>query len=646
MTNSQVKLGKRHPVLGCIADDVTGATDLSINLVQGGLRVVQMLGVPDAQQLSEVENVDAIVIALKTRSVPRNDAITESLNALRALICHGVPRYYFKYCSTFDSTRDGNIGPVAEALMHELDVRQTIFCPAFPRAGRTVYRGHLFVGDQLLNESGMQAHPLNPMTDANLVRVLSQQATGSVGLLSYETIHAGSSACRSRLAELLDQGVSLVITDSCDNEQLTTLAESVASMPLLTGGSGLARYLPQAYRAAGIVESAEFVPDLPRIAGRSLILAGSCSTATNAQVKWMQGKCPTWSVDVAALMTDSQAEFSKLKAWALETKADETLLVSSSAAPKQVAELQSNFGAHAVASAIERFLAAVAKTLVEELDVRRLVLAGGETSGAIVRTWYSLAANRSGNLHRSALDGDHWTRAAIGTGPKIRQFWRGRFFCNGLGDVAMSEQELRERISAYGKSLFERGLTAGSSGNISVRLHDGMLITPTNASLGRLDPDRITKLNLSGELVAGDQPSKEAFLHHSLYRSRPQEQAIVHLHSTYSVAVSCLADIDPSNALPPITAYYVMRVGTLPLVPYYAPGDEQLALAVEQAAKLSRAVLLSNHGPVVAGKSLDAAVNSVEELEETAKLFLLLRRENTQYLADTQVAELLKRFPS
>lgn len=204
----------------------------------------------------------------------------------------------------------------------------------------------------------------------------------------------------------------------------------------------------------------------------------------------------------------------------------------------------------------------------------------------------------------------------------------------------MSERELREQIAMHGKSMFDRGLTAGSSGNISVRLPDGMLITPTNSCLGRLDPDRITKLNHQGHVVAGDQPSKEAFLHHSMYQSRDDERAIVHLHCTHAVAVSCLAEIDPANVLPPITAYYVMRVGRLPLVPYFAPGDEQLAAAVQQAAKHSRAVLLSNHGPVVAGNTLDAAVYATEELEETAKLFLLLRTERTQFLNEQQVREL------
>lgn len=210
----------------------------------------------------------------------------------------------------------------------------------------------------------------------------------------------------------------------------------------------------------------------------------------------------------------------------------------------------------------------------------------------------------------------------------------------------MSEREIRERIAMHGKSLFDRGMTSGSSGNISVRLPDGILVTPTNSCLGRLDPDRISKLSWNGDVLCGDKPSKEAFLHLSVYNVRETEQAIVHLHSTYSVAVSCLANIDEKNVLPAITAYYVMRIGTLPLVPYFAPGDEALAAAVQRAAKNARAVLLANHGPVVSGANLDAAVYATEELEETAKLFLMLQDKPTRYLDSQQCDELRKRFPN
>ena len=202
------------------------------------------------------------------------------------------------------------------------------------------------------------------------------------------------------------------------------------------------------------------------------------------------------------------------------------------------------------------------------------------------------------------------------------------------------EAQQREEICRLGASIFARGLTAGSSGNISVRVADGWLMTPTNASLGRLNPARLSKLDDDGKLVSGDAPTKESFLHRVMYEERSKTGAVIHLHSTHSVAISCLADIDPADVLPPITAYYVMRVGRLPLVPYYRPGDLALAEAVRGFAGKHHAVLLANHGPVVAGTSLDAAANAIEELEETAKLFLLLRGSKTRYLTQEQVAEL------
>jgi ribulose-5-phosphate 4-epimerase/fuculose-1-phosphate aldolase len=204
----------------------------------------------------------------------------------------------------------------------------------------------------------------------------------------------------------------------------------------------------------------------------------------------------------------------------------------------------------------------------------------------------------------------------------------------------LSEARLREDICRLGSSMFSRGLTFGSSGNISVRLDDGWLMTPTNVSLGRLDPARLARLDDAGRLVSGDPPTKESFLHRAMYEERGEARAVVHLHSTHSVAVSALADVDADDVLPPITAYYVMRVGRLPLVPYHAPGDLSLADAVRKLAGKHHAVLLANHGPVVAGASLDAAANAIEELEETAKLFLLLRGSKLRLLTPEQVAAL------
>ena len=209
----------------------------------------------------------------------------------------------------------------------------------------------------------------------------------------------------------------------------------------------------------------------------------------------------------------------------------------------------------------------------------------------------------------------------------------------------MNENQLREHIAALGKSLYDRGLAHGSAGNISVKLSDGWLMTPTNSCMGRLDPARISKLETNGKLVAGDKPSKETFLHIAMYQERESCGAVVHLHSVHSVAVSCMDGLDASNVFPPITAYAIMQVGRLALVPYHPPGDESLADAVRKVASAHHSVLLANHGPVVAGSSLDAAVNAIEELEQTAKLMLLLKGHPTRYLDVEQVAELNRRFP-
>lgn len=210
----------------------------------------------------------------------------------------------------------------------------------------------------------------------------------------------------------------------------------------------------------------------------------------------------------------------------------------------------------------------------------------------------------------------------------------------------MTEAAARDEIGEIGASLYQRGLAHGSTGNISLRIDDGLLITPTNTCMGRLDPARISKVSMDGKLLAGDPPSKEAFLHLALYQRRPDDRAIVHLHSTYSVAVSCLADVDPANVLPPLTAYYVMKIGQLPLVPYFRPGDRALADAVAAQADKHHAMLLANHGPVVSAGSLEAATYAMEELEETAKLFLMLEGQHVRHLTRAQISELHVHFPS
>ena len=281
-------------LLGCIADDFTGATDLANMLVRGGMRTVQTIGVPAAGTRIEA---DALVVALKSRTIAAEEAVAQSLAALEWLRAQGCRQFLFKYCSTFDSTDEGNIGPVADALLDALKDDFTIACPAFPENGRTIYRGNLFVGDVLLNESGMESHPLTPMTDPNLVRVLQRQTKSKVGLIRYDVIAKGADAVREKIAALRAEGVRLAIADAISDADLYVLGDACAALTLITGGSGIALGLPKNFGLA----YAEHAADLPKIEGQAVVLAGSASKATNAQVAEWRASRPSFRVDPMAL---------------------------------------------------------------------------------------------------------------------------------------------------------------------------------------------------------------------------------------------------------------------------------------------------------------------------------------------------------
>ena len=363
--------------LGCIADDFTGATDLANNLVRSGMRVVQANGVPEGPLQADA---DAVVIALKTRTIPAAEAISQALRALRWLQAQGAAQIYFKYCSTFDSTPAGNIGPVTEALMDALGCGFTIATPAFPDNGRTVFKGHLFVGEVLLSESGMKDHPLTPMTDANLVRVLQAQCKRRVGLIDHGVVAQGSEAMARRVDELKQQGVAIAIVDAVSNDDLLRLGPALKAMPLVTAGSGVAIGLPANF---GLAPS-PWASALPPPAGAQAIVSGSCSLATNRQVKaFVAAGGAAFAVDPEriALGVDVAAE---ALAWAQPLLRKGPVLVYSTADAASVKAAQAQLGAQHAGERIEQALAAVAKGLVAQ-GVGQLVVAGGETSGACVQ---------------------------------------------------------------------------------------------------------------------------------------------------------------------------------------------------------------------------------------------------------------------
>lgn len=366
-------------LLGCIADDFTGATDLANMLVRGGMRTVQTIGVPAAGTQIEA---DALVVALKSRTIPVKVAVRQSLEALEWLRAQGCRQFFFKYCSTFDSTDEGNIGPVADALLDALKDDFTIACPAFPENGRTIFRGNLFVGDVLLNESGMENHPLTPMTDPNLVRVLQRQTKSRVGLIRYDTIDKGAATIRSRIAELKKDGVRLAIADAVSDADLDVLGEACSDLLLITGGSGIALGLPQNFREANLLADAEHAADLPKIEGRSVVLAGSASKATNAQVAEWRASKPSFRIDPMALsrgdpVVENAVEFAR-------SHGDETVLIYATSSPDEVKAVQKELGVEKAGHLVEDALASIARKL-RDAGVRKFVVAGGETSGAVVQ---------------------------------------------------------------------------------------------------------------------------------------------------------------------------------------------------------------------------------------------------------------------
>ena len=366
-------------VLGCIADDFTGATDLANNLVRAGMRAVQTIGVPSTPLDADV---DAVVVALKSRTIAPAEAIAQSLAALHWLRAQGAQQIYFKYCSTFDSTPKGNIGPVTEALMQALNTDFTIATPAFPDNGRTVFKGHLFAGNVLLNESGMQNHPLTPMTDPNLVRVMQAQTKRKVGLIDHKAVAQGADAIRARIAQLKAQGVSIAIVDAVSNDDLLRLGPAIATLPLVTAGSGVAIGLPGNF---GLKPSPQ-ASALPAAQGLQAVVSGSCSQATNAQVAHFiaQGR-PALALDPRAIVREGVgAVAAQALQWAAPLLKQGPVLVYSTAAPEAVRAVQAEVGAARAGEMIEHTLAAIARGLVQA-GVRQLVVAGGETSGACVQ---------------------------------------------------------------------------------------------------------------------------------------------------------------------------------------------------------------------------------------------------------------------
>jgi uncharacterized protein YgbK (DUF1537 family) len=366
-------------LLGCIADDFTGATDLGGFLVKQGFRTIQLNGIPDRNVA--IPEVDALVVALKSRTIAPDAAITQSLEALEFLQQLHCEQFYFKYCSTFDSTEKGNIGPVMDALLEALGAEFTIACPALPVNGRSVYQGHLFVNGVILNESGMQHHPLTPMTDPNLVRFLGKQVKRKVGLVPFEVVDQGADAIQTFFHELQATGHRYAVVDAVSESQLNAIGQAVKDLKLITGGSGLSINLAANFELPSLSEKT--AARLPKIPGNGVILSGSCSVRTQEQVAQAEKLFPSFYLDPFQLQKEPGWVEEAIQ-WALTQIPKSPVLIYTTGPPEKVQEIQKALGEDQAGEIIESALTMVAQALAKT-GVRKFVIAGGETSGAIVK---------------------------------------------------------------------------------------------------------------------------------------------------------------------------------------------------------------------------------------------------------------------
>ncbi|NNS06329.1 3-oxo-tetronate kinase [Erwinia sp. JH02] len=368
--------------LGVIADDFTGATDIASFLVQNGMSTVQVNGVPAGPLSSQA---DAIVVSLKSRSCAAEKAVADSLQALAWLQQQGCERFYFKYCSTFDSTAQGNIGPVTDALLAALGESQTIISPSLPVNGRTVYQGHLFVMDQLLSDSGMRHHPVTPMTDSNLLRLMEAQASGKAGLINSQTLDQGADAVRQALEELAQQGVQYVVLDALNEQHLLTQGEALRDRRLVTGGSGLAIGLARQWASAGHDSARAQAAGAPQ-GQRAVVLSGSCSTMTNRQVARYRQQAAAAAIDVERALHERDRYASELCDWVVQHESDALApLLFATSDPETLQRIQQQYGAARSSEAVEQLFAAVVREL-QQRGWQRFIVAGGETSGVVAQT--------------------------------------------------------------------------------------------------------------------------------------------------------------------------------------------------------------------------------------------------------------------
>ena len=599
-------------VFGCIADDFTGASDAASFLVKGGMSVRLYNGIPERPE--DGDSAQAIVIALKSRTQETAQAVDDSLRAARFLLNQGARQLYFKYCSTFDSTPKGNIGPVADALMDLMDVPCTILCPALPVNGRTVEHGHLMVNGVPLHESHMKNHPLTPMWDSSISRLMEPQSQWPC-----IPMEDPSSFSLEKAAEKAGARRFYIIPDYKTTEDGRAIAAAFKSLPLLTGGSGLLEPLARLWSqelggAAKIPESL--------VSGKALLLAGSCSQATLGQIAWYEAqKKPSYKLDPKALLEGRQTVDDAWQFIQEHENSSDAVLVYSSDTPEKVKEFQS-LGAEKVASLLVDAAARLAVKAVKA-GYTRIISAGGETSGAVTRALgfssYLIGESVAPGVPIMVPAREPGVRLILKSGNFGQEDFFGRALSMTGGTDPVLDQKLSDAVWTA-RSLFDRGKTSGSSANMSFRHKDRIYISATGSCFGTMKKEDFAVLSMDGTVLSEKKPSKEWPLHLALYEKSSETGAVIHTHSTFSVLWSFVPAKNDQDCIPDHTPYLKMKLGTVGLVPYEKPGSEALFQAFRERVGASDGFLLKNHGPVVPGKSVMDAFFRLEELEESARI--------------------------
>lgn len=610
-----------HIILGCVADDFTGASDVASFLSDKGIKTVLYDGIPNTEPPSDAK---AIIVALKTRTQESSSAVADTLDAFNWLKKAGANKFYLKYCSTFDSTKEGNIGPIADAVLEQLNLKYTVLSPSLPVNGRTVKKGNLYVHGTLLHESHMKEHPLTPMWDAEIKTLMEAQSKYPCLNIYDDQLEKEPAAIYKQINDFgTDKKHFYVIPDYYTNEHGKRIIELFGDNSLLTGGSGL--ITPIADIMQDQINNQSVLQEENAKTNKAIILAGSLSAITLEQIKhYQESGGVSLEIDPSKLLDGKQ----DVKAiWDFVTNyPNQAVLLYSSNDKKQ----QNKDKIEQYAELLENTFAELAKHAVNS-GYSHIIVAGGETSGAVTKGlgFQSFEIGKTispGVPYLIPLKNNH-IRIVLKSG----NFGEKDFFRKSidvLNEIPTTDKELQkkfEEIIWVAKSLFNRNVVTGSSANISFIHNDIIYISGSGTNFGTLKEADFSIMSKNGEQLAGIKPSKEFMLHKIMYDNDEKMTCVIHTHSTYSTLYSCLPLEEETDVLPSYTPYLKIKVGKVGLVPYAPPGSDELFQLLKERVSKSDAFLMKNHGLIVGGKTIMDAFNNLEELEYTAKIAWYLR---------------------